>query len=43
MPVNGIGGVFFRARAPEALGACYDAHPGVGPCHDGTGKKSSES
>ncbi|WP_422050373.1 VOC family protein [Shimia sp.] len=27
--VNGIGGVFFRARDPEALGAWYEAHLGV--------------
>ena len=27
--VQGIGGVFFRARAPEALGAWYAEHLGV--------------
>ncbi len=27
--VNGIGGVFFRARDPEALSAWYDKHLGV--------------
>ncbi|WP_170422608.1 VOC family protein [Ruegeria arenilitoris] len=27
--VNGIGGVFFRARNPEALSAWYETHLGV--------------
>ena len=27
--VNGIGGVFFRARDPEALSAWYEKHLGV--------------
>lgn len=31
MPVNGIGGLFFRARDPEALTAWYKRHLGVGP------------
>lgn len=43
MPVLGIGGVFFRAEAPKAVSAWYDAHLGVGPGHNGTGVKSSES
>lgn len=30
MPVNGIGGLFFRARDPEALSAWYREHLGVG-------------
>ncbi len=29
MPVTGIGGVFFRARDPEALTKWYDTHFGV--------------
>lgn len=28
--VTGIGGVFFRARDPEALAAWYDSHLGIG-------------
>jgi len=43
MPVTGIGGVLFRAKAPEALGAWYDVHLGAGPGHDGKGAKSSKS
>lgn len=31
MGVLGIGGVFFRARDPEALSAWYAEHLGVGP------------
>ena len=27
--VNGIGGVFFRARDPEALGKWYETHLGI--------------
>eukprot|EP00698_Gefionella_okellyi_P011060 TRINITY_DN28_c0_g1_i1.p1 TRINITY_DN28_c0_g1~~TRINITY_DN28_c0_g1_i1.p1 ORF type:complete len:128 (+),score=29.53 TRINITY_DN28_c0_g1_i1:62-445(+) len=30
MPVHGIGGLFFRARDPEALSAWYKQHLGVG-------------
>jgi predicted enzyme related to lactoylglutathione lyase len=30
MPVNGIGGLFFRAHDPEALSAWYREHLGVG-------------
>ncbi len=29
--VNGVGGVFFRARDPEALSAWYQTHLGVDP------------
>lgn len=35
MPVLGIGGLFFRARDPEALAAWYAAHLGVGPSAPG--------
>lgn len=28
--VTGIGGLFFRARDPEALAAWYDSHLGIG-------------
>ena len=31
MPVLGMGGLFFRARNPEELGAWYVKHLGVGP------------
>ncbi|MCD2316837.1 VOC family protein [Sphingomonas sp. IC-11] len=31
MPVLGMGGLFFRARDPEALGAWYRDHLNVGP------------
>jgi len=31
MPVLGMGGLFFRARDPEALGAWYAKHLNVGP------------
>jgi predicted enzyme related to lactoylglutathione lyase len=30
MPVNGIGGLFFRAKDPDALSAWYKEHLGVG-------------
>ncbi len=29
MPVNGIGGIFFRAQAPDALRAWYESHLGI--------------
>lgn len=29
--VTGIGGVFFRARDPDALAAWYEAHLGINP------------
>jgi predicted enzyme related to lactoylglutathione lyase len=31
MPVEGIGGVFFRAKDPEMLTQWYKTHLGVGP------------
>lgn len=31
MPVLGIGGLFFRARDPEALSHWYREHLGIGP------------
>lgn len=34
MPVEGIGGVFFRAKDPKALGAWYRDHLGVGASDD---------
>ena len=30
MPVLGVGGIFFRAQNPEALGAWYREHLGIG-------------
>ena len=33
MPVTGIGGLFFRARDPDALGKWYCEHLGIG-CGD---------
>ena len=39
MGVTGIGGLFFRARDPEALAAWYVAHLGVGAgCNAGDGE-----
>lgn len=35
MPVTGIGGVFFRARDPDALLAWYREHLGVGAAMSG--------
>lgn len=43
MPVVAIGGVFFRAADPKALTAWYDRHLGVGPGHDGSGRKTEGS
>ena len=37
MPVLGIGGLFFRARDPDALNAWYKEHLGVGSGCDSTG------
>ena len=37
MPVLGIGGIFFRARDPDALNAWYREHLGVGAGCDSTG------
>ena len=36
MGVTGIGGVFFRARDPEALAAWYKTHLGIGAGCDAT-------
>ncbi len=36
MGVTGIGGFFFRARDPEALGAWYKTHLNIGGGCDGT-------
>ena len=38
MPVVGIGGLFFRARDPDALAAWYKTHLGVGAGRDATGR-----
>lgn len=39
MPVLGVGGIFLRAQDPDALGAWYREHLGVGPglAVEGTG------
>jgi predicted enzyme related to lactoylglutathione lyase len=37
MPVLGIGGLFFRARDPEALNAWYKQHLGIGAGCNATG------
>ncbi len=39
MPVLGVGGIFFRARDPDALTAWYREHLGIGPgcAAEGTG------
>lgn len=42
MPVLGMGGLFFRARDPEALSAWYLEHLGVGNGCDSTGKDQPE-
>ena len=34
MHVTGVGGLFFRARDPEALQAWYGQHLGIGPVGD---------
>ncbi len=34
MHVTGVGGLFFRARDPEALQAWYGKHLGIGPVGD---------
>ncbi|WP_193143344.1 MULTISPECIES: VOC family protein [unclassified Meridianimarinicoccus] len=33
--ITGIGGVFFRARDPQALAAWYDTHFGINPVPQG--------
>lgn len=38
MGVQGIGGLFFRARDPDALGAWYKTHLGVGAGCNSTGE-----
>ncbi len=38
MPVLGMGGLFFRARDPDALSAWYREHLGVGAGCDSTGQ-----
>lgn len=38
MAVRGMGGLFFRARDPDALSAWYKDHLGVGGGCDGTGE-----
>ncbi|ODU21823.1 MAG: glyoxalase [Sphingomonas sp. SCN 67-18] len=40
MGVTGIGGLFFRARDPQALSAWYVAHLGIGPGCSATGAAS---
>ncbi len=37
MPVLGMGGLFFRARDPDALNAWYRQHLGVGAGCDSSG------
>ncbi|RYD54760.1 MAG: VOC family protein [Sphingomonadales bacterium] len=38
MPVVGMGGLFFRAKDPDALNAWYREHLNVGSGCDGTGE-----
>lgn len=38
MGVTGIGGIFFRARDPDALGAWYREHLGIGAGCNSTGE-----
>jgi len=42
MPVTGIGGLFFRARDPEALAAWYAEHLGVGAGFGPNGEKTAD-
>ena len=42
MPVLGVGGLFFRARDPDALGAWYREHLGVGAGCDATGENQPD-
>ena len=37
MPVKGMGGLFFRARDPDALNAWYREHLGIGAGCDSAG------
>jgi predicted enzyme related to lactoylglutathione lyase len=43
MPIHGIGGLFFRARDPEALTAWYRDHLGVGAGLGPDGAKTEDS
>ncbi|MET0386937.1 MAG: VOC family protein [Polyangiales bacterium] len=43
MPVHGIGGLFFRARDPEALGAWYKTHLGVGAGFGPNGEQTGDA
>jgi predicted enzyme related to lactoylglutathione lyase len=42
MAVQGIGGLFFRARDPDALSAWYKQHLGIGAGCDSTGDGKPE-
>jgi predicted enzyme related to lactoylglutathione lyase len=42
MPVLGIGGLFFRARDPDALNAWYREHLGIGAGCDSTGENAPD-
>jgi glyoxylase I family protein len=41
MPVTGIGGIFFRAKNPEALSVWYQTHFGIGLEPDGLWNQSA--
>ena len=43
MPVLGIGGLFFRAKDPDALGAWYKEHLGIGAGCDSTGEGTPDA
>lgn len=43
MPVLGMGGLFFRARDPDALSAWYKDHLGVGAGCDATGEGQADA
>jgi predicted enzyme related to lactoylglutathione lyase len=42
MPVLGMGGLFFRAKDPDALNSWYREHLGVGAGCDATGEGGNE-
>jgi predicted enzyme related to lactoylglutathione lyase len=42
MPVLGLGGLFFRARDPDALNAWYKEHLGIGAGCDSTGENKPD-
>lgn len=42
MPVTGMGGLFFRAKDPDALNAWYREHLGIGAGCDSTGEGAPE-